>query len=149
MTTTAIKKSTATKKDSVKALNADRLYATGRRKSASARVFMRPGNGKVTVNGRDIEAYFARPVSRMVLNQPFAATKTAQQYDIRCTVKGSGLSGQAGAIRLGIARCLAQVSEDMKKVLRSGGFLTRDSRKVERKKYGRKKARKSFQFSKR
>lgn len=126
-----------------------RLYATGRRKNASARVWIKPGNGKVTVNGRDIATFFARPVSQMIINQPFVATKTAGQFDVICTVKGGGLSGQAGAIRHGISRALDAADASLHSILRQGGFLTRDSRVVERKKPGRAKARRSFQFSKR
>ena len=132
-----------------KNVSSDRVYATGRRKEASARVWISKGAGKITVNGREIEKYFARAVLRMIVNQPFAATNTAGQYDVYCTVAGSGLSGQAGAVRHGISRALDKTDEALRTILRSGGFLTRDSRKVERKKYGRAKARKSFQFSKR
>lgn len=127
----------------------ERFYATGRRKEAVARVWLSRGTGKVIVNNRDITQYFARPVLRMIINQPFSATDTIGQYDIVSTVKGSGLSGQAGALRLGISRALDTCSPDLHSTLRKGGFLTRDSRKVERKKFGHKKARKSFQFSKR
>lgn len=126
-----------------------RSYATGRRKDAVARVWLKPGKGTVTVNGREVEKYFARPVLRMILNQPFVAVKSPSGYDIKATVKGGGLSGQAGAIRHAISRALDNFNPDYHGVLRQGGFLTRDSRVVERKKYGRKKARKSFQFSKR
>lgn len=127
-----------------------RTYATGRRKSSStARVWIKPGNGKVVVNGKEIEKYFVRPVLRMIINQPFVVTGTDQRFDVVCTVKGGGLSGQAGAIRHGISRALDKSDPDLHAILRKGGFLTRDSRVVERKKYGRKKARKSFQFSKR
>lgn len=124
-------------------------YGTGRRKAAIARVWVRRGSGKITVNGRDLAAYFARPVLRMVINQPFAVIDRIGNFDITCTVVGGGLSGQAGAVRLGISRALNQVDTAFHKPLRSGGFLTRDDRVVERKKYGRKKARRSFQFSKR
>jgi len=126
-----------------------RSYGTGRRKESSARVWLQRGNGKITVNGKDISSYFKRPVLRTIINQAFAATGVAGQYDVLCTVMGGGLSGQAGAIRHGISRALDQADHSLHSILRSGGFLTRDSRKVERKKYGRKKARKSFQFSKR
>lgn len=126
-----------------------RAYATGRRKDAVARVWLRPGNGKVTVNGREVEKYFARPVLRMILNQPFVAVRGAGGYDVLCTVEGGGLSGQAGAVRHAISRALDKYNPDFHSVLRQGGFLTRDSRVVERKKYGRRKARRSFQFSKR
>lgn len=128
---------------------AGRIYATGRRKSAAARVWIAKGNGRIIINGKDAEKYLARPVLRMIINQPFAVTNTAGLFDVWCTVEGSGLSGQAGAIRHGISRALDKTHEDMHQPLRQGGFLTRDSRTVERKKYGRKKARKSFQFSKR
>lgn len=127
----------------------EKIYATGRRKEASARVWIAPGNGRITVNGLDIVKYFARPVLRMIINQPLAATQAAGQYDVVCTVKGSGLSGQAGAVRHGISRALSTVVESFHTVLSHGGYLTRDDREVERKKFGRKKARKSFQFSKR
>jgi small subunit ribosomal protein S9 len=126
-----------------------RAYATGRRKNAIARVWIKPGSGKVTVNGRDQEVYFARPVLRMVLAQPIVAAERVDQFDVICTVKGGGLSGQAGAVRHGISRALVNYEPGLRRVLKAGGFLTRDSRAVERKKYGRKKARRSFQFSKR
>lgn len=124
-------------------------YGTGRRKNSVARVWVKPGSGKVTVNGKVIEQYFARPVLRMLLNQPFGAVNRVGSYDVNCTVKGGGLSGQAGAVRLGISRALDQLDEAFHPILRRGGFLTRDSRVVERKKYGKAKARRSFQFSKR
>jgi small subunit ribosomal protein S9 len=126
-----------------------RAYATGKRKNAVARVWIKPGTGKITVNGRDIETYFARPVLRMILNQPFEAANRKDQYDIWCTVKGGGLSGQAGAVRHGLSKALTYYEPDLRPVLKKGGFLTRDSRVVERKKYGKAKARRSFQFSKR
>jgi small subunit ribosomal protein S9 len=126
-----------------------RAYATGRRKDAVARVWIKPGAGRVTVNGRDIETYFARPVLRMVINQPFVAAGREGSYDVTCTVKGGGLSGQAGAVRFGISRALINFEPTLRPVLKKGGFLTRDARVVERKKYGRAKARRSFQFSKR
>ncbi len=126
-----------------------RAYATGKRKNAVARVWIKPGTGKLTVNGRDGEAYFARPVLRMIINQPFVAVKREGQYDIWCTVTGGGLSGQAGAVRHGISKALTNFEPELRQVLKGGGFLTRDSRMVERKKYGRRKARRSFQFSKR
>ena len=126
-----------------------RVYSTGRRKEASARVWVAKGAGRIIVNGKAIEKYFARPVLRMIVNQPFAVTNTANQYDVWCTVSGSGLSGQAGAVRHGISRALDIECPDFHVILRKGGFLTRDSRTVERKKYGHKKARKRFQFSKR
>ncbi len=126
-----------------------RSYATGKRKNAIARVWIKPGPGKITVNGRDVETYFARPVLRMLLNQPFNAAGREGQYDVVCTVKGGGLSGQAGAVRHGISRALTYFEPGLRPALKSGGFLTRDSRVVERKKYGKRKARRSFQFSKR
>ena len=126
-----------------------RAYATGRRKNAVARVWLKPGKGQISVNGREVEKYFARPVLRMMLNQPFAAVRGEGSYDIMCTVKGGGLSGQAGAVRHAISRALDNYNPQNHTVLRQGGFLTRDSRVVERKKYGKPKARKSFQFSKR
>lgn len=126
-----------------------RSYGTGRRKDASARVWVKSGTGKIIVNGEEVEKYFARPVLRMILNQPFGATHTAGQFDVWCTVAGGGLSGQAGAVRHGISRALDNFDPTLHKILRQGGFLTRDSRVVERKKYGRAKARKRFQFSKR
>jgi len=126
-----------------------RAYATGRRKTSVARVWVKPGAGRITVNGRDIEAYFARPVLRMIINQPFEVANRVRQFDIRCTVKGGGLSGQAGAVRHGISRALEAYDPGLRPPLKAGGFLTRDPRKVERKKYGYAKARRSFQFSKR
>lgn len=126
-----------------------RAYATGRRKDAVARVWIKPGKGKVIVNGREQMIYFARPTQRMIINQPFQATSREGSYDVICTVKGGGLSGQAGAVRHGISRALDAFEPDLHVILRQGGFLTRDSRVVERKKYGQKKARKRFQFSKR
>ena len=126
-----------------------RSYATGKRKNAIARVWIKPGPGKIVVNGRDVETYFARPVLRMVINQPFAVTDREGQYDIYCTVKGGGLSGQAGALRHGISKALTLYEPTLRGALKSEGLLTRDSRVVERKKYGRRKARRSFQFSKR
>jgi small subunit ribosomal protein S9 len=126
-----------------------RSYATGKRKNAVARVWIRPGNGKIEVNGRDSPVYFARPVLRMLLNQPFVVTDRLGQFDVWCTVQGGGLSGQAGAVRHGISRALTFYEPGLRPVLKHGGFLTRDSRVVERKKYGKAKARRSFQFSKR
>ena len=126
-----------------------RAYATGRRKNAIARVWIKPGNGRVTVNGRDQEQFFARPVLRMIIKQPFDVTSRVDQFDVMCTVTGGGLSGQAGAVRLGISKALVNYAPGLRPALKSGGFLTRDSRVVERKKYGRAKARRSFQFSKR
>ncbi len=126
-----------------------RAYATGKRKNAIARVWIRPGNGKIEVNGRDSPVYFARPVLRMLINQPFVSTDRLGQFDVWATVKGGGLSGQAGAVRHGISKALTFYEPALRPVLKHGGFLTRDSRVVERKKYGKAKARRSFQFSKR
>jgi small subunit ribosomal protein S9 len=126
-----------------------RAYATGRRKDAVARVWVKPGSGRVTVNGRDIEVYFARPVSRMLIHQPFVIASRVNQFDVHATVKGGGLSGQAGALRHGISRALVAYDPNLRPALKSGGFLRRDPRRVERKKYGLRKARRSFQFSKR
>ncbi len=126
-----------------------RAYATGRRKNAVARVWIRPGTGRFLINGREDQVYFARPVLRMLINQPFIAAKREGQFDVTCTVVGGGLSGQAGAVRHGISRALTLYEPPLRPVLKSGGFLTRDSRVVERKKYGKAKARRSFQFSKR
>jgi small subunit ribosomal protein S9 len=126
-----------------------RSYATGRRKDAVARVWIKPGSGKITVNGRDQEVYFARPTLRLVLNQPFGVADRTGQYDVVCTVKGGGLSGQAGAVKHGISQALTKFEPALRSVVKAAGFLTRDSRAVERKKYGKAKARKSFQFSKR
>ncbi|WP_221939073.1 30S ribosomal protein S9 [Mycobacterium sp. KBS0706] len=126
-----------------------RAYGTGRRKDAVARVWIKPGTGKVTVNGRDQEIYFARPVLRMLLKQPFEVCDRVNQFDIVCTVKGGGLSGQAGAVRHGLSRALENYEPGLRPALKAQGFLTRDSRVVERKKYGKAGARRSFQFSKR
>jgi small subunit ribosomal protein S9 len=126
-----------------------RAYATGKRKNAVARVWIKPGSGKVTVNGRDIGVYFARPVLRMLLNQPFEIAARIDQYDVMATVAGGGLSGQAGAVRHGISKALTYYEPGLRPPLKAAGFLTRDARVVERKKYGRAKARRSFQFSKR
>ena len=126
-----------------------RSYGTGRRKSATARVWLKPGSGKITINGKDQEEYFARPVLRMVLEQPLIEADRRTQYDVIATVKGSGLSGQAGAVRHGIARALVNFEPELRRTLKPFGFMTRDPRVVERKKYGRAKARRSFQFSKR
>jgi small subunit ribosomal protein S9 len=126
-----------------------RAYATGKRKNAVARVWIKPGKGQITINGRDQEIYFARPVLRMMIAQPLTVSDRATQYDVICTVEGSGLSGQAGAIRHGLSHALTHFEPELRKVLKPHGFLTRDSRVVERKKYGRAKARRSFQFSKR
>ena len=126
-----------------------RAYATGRRKDAIARVWLKPGSGKIVVNGRDQETYFARPTLRLVINQPFGITDRVGQYDVVATVKGGGLSGQAGAVLHGIAQALTRFEPVLRTTVKREGFLTRDSRVVERKKYGKAKARKSFQFSKR
>ena len=126
-----------------------RSYATGKRKNAVARVWLKPGSGKYTINGRDWETYFARPTLRMIIDEPFATIDRTGQYDVWCTVSGGGLSGQAGAVRHGIAKAMVLYEPDIRRVLRSGGYLTRDARVVERKKYGKRKARRSFQFSKR
>ncbi len=144
-TKTAAPKAVKEKADSKELIT----YGTGRRKNAIARVWLKRGNGKITVNGKGLEEYFARPVLRMIINQPFSAVDRIGNFDINCTVLGGGLSGQAGAIRLGISRALDAYDAVFHKPLRTGGFLTRDSRVVERKKYGHKKARRSFQFSKR
>ena len=126
-----------------------RAYATGRRKDAVARVWLKPGTGKITVNGRDQEIYFARPTLRLVINQPFGVAGREGQYDVIATVKGGGLSGQAGAVKHGIAQALTRFEPILRTPVKQAGFLTRDSRAVERKKYGKAKARRSFQFSKR
>ena len=126
-----------------------RAYATGRRKDAVARVWLKPGSGKITINGRDQEVYFARPTLRLVINQVFGITERSGQYDVVCTVKGGGLSGQAGAVKHGISQAITRYEPALRAPVKAAGFLTRDSRTVERKKYGRAKARRSFQFSKR
>lgn len=126
-----------------------RAYGTGRRKNAIARVWVKAGSGKVTINGRDVEQYFARPVLRMILNQCFEVTERQGQFDVIATVTGGGLSGQAGAVRHGLSRALQNFEPALRPALKKAGFLTRDSRVVERKKYGKAKARRSFQFSKR
>ncbi len=126
-----------------------RAYATGKRKNAVARVWLKPGSGIIKINGKVSDDYFARPVLRMLINQPLVAAERVDQFDVTCSVTGGGLSGQAGAIRHGISKCLVNFEPEVKKALKPGGFLTRDSRVVERKKYGRAKARRSFQFSKR
>ena len=127
----------------------NRAYATGKRKTSIARVWIKPGTGKVQVNGRSMDVYFARPVLRMILEQPFKVCNRLSQYDVFCTVAGGGLSGQAGAVRHGISKALTHYEPELRPVLKVDGFLTRDSRKVERKKYGHYKARRRFQFSKR
>ena len=126
-----------------------RAYATGKRKNAVARVWIKPGVGKISVNAKDFEQYFARPVLQMLLKQPLQAVNRLSQFDVTATVSGGGLSGQAGAVRHGISKALTYYEPDLRPTLKKGGFLTRDSRVVERKKYGRAKARRSFQFSKR
>jgi small subunit ribosomal protein S9 len=126
-----------------------RAYATGKRKNAIARVWVKPGTGKMTVNGKEYAAYFARPVLQMLLLQPVVATNRVGQFDVVATVVGGGLSGQAGAVRHGVSKALTYYEPGLRPVLKKGGFLTRDSRVVERKKYGKAKARRSFQFSKR
>ena len=126
-----------------------RAYATGKRKDAVARVWIKPGKGAITVNGRALDVYFARPVLRMILTQPLVIANRVNQYDMMITVAGGGLSGQAGAVRHGLSKALTYYEPDLRPALKKGGFLTRDSRVVERKKYGHRKARASFQFSKR
>jgi small subunit ribosomal protein S9 len=126
-----------------------RAYATGKRKNAVARVWIKPGVGKININAKDFAAYFARPVLQMLLKQPLQAVDRLSQFDVTATVSGGGLSGQAGAVRHGISKALTYYEPDLRPVLKKGGFLTRDSRVVERKKYGKMKARRSFQFSKR
>ena len=126
-----------------------RSYATGKRKDAVARVWIKPGKGTITVNGRALAVYFARPVLRMILQQPFGIASRVGQYDVVVSVAGGGLSGQAGAVRHGLSKALTYFEPELRGALKKAGFLTRDSRVVERKKYGRKKARRSFQFSKR
>ncbi len=127
----------------------EQYYATGRRKTSTARVRLFPGKGQILVNGKSLEEYFKREVLKMVIEQPFEATQTLGKFDVLVNMKGGGLSGQAEALRLGIARALLKWNEELRPELRAGGFLTRDPREVERKKYGRPKARKRFQFSKR
>jgi small subunit ribosomal protein S9 len=126
-----------------------RSYATGRRKNAVALVWIKPGRGEITINGKQVGTYFARPVLRMLITQPFLVSDRYNQFDVFCTVVGGGLSGQAGAVRHGISRALTYFEPDLRGILKGAGFLTRDSRVVERKKYGKAKARRSFQFSKR
>ena len=126
-----------------------RSYATGKRKDAVARVWVKPGSGKVTVNGKEMSAYFARPVLQMVIGQPFQVANVTGEFDVMATVKGGGLSGQAGAVKHGISKALSLYDPELRPSLKAAGFLTRDARVVERKKYGKRKARRSFQFSKR
>ena len=135
--------------ESIGTKQSEKFYATGRRKEATARVWITKGTGKIVINSRDINGYLDRPILRMVVEQPFVVTETANKYDVWCTVKGSGTAGQAGAIKHGISRALDKIDESLHGALKSAGFLTRDSRVVERKKYGHKKARKRFQFCKR
>ena len=126
-----------------------RAYATGKRKDAVARVWVMPGKGNITINEKSLDQYFARPVLKMIINQPFEVTNRVNEFDVVCTVKGGGLSGQAGAIKHGISKALNEYEPELRTVLKQAGFLTRDDRVVERKKYGRAKARRSYQFSKR
>jgi small subunit ribosomal protein S9 len=126
-----------------------RAYATGKRKDAVARVWIKPGHGRIVVNEKDFNLYFARPVLQMILKQPLVTANRVSQYDVVCTVSGGGLSGQAGAVRHGLSKALTYYEPELRSVLKKAGFLTRDSRVVERKKYGKAKARRSFQFSKR
>jgi len=133
----------------IKLDNKNRAYATGKRKESIARVWLKKGKGNISINGKTIENYFFRPVLRMIINQPLEVIQSSKDYDIVATVKGGGLSGQAGALRLGIARCIEKINPDNRLSLKKEGLLTRDPRMVERKKFGQKKARKKFQFSKR
>lgn len=147
-----IKAATSTTEVKVRKANKDKLgrsYATGKRKDAVARVWIKPGKGNITINDKSIDQYFARPVLKMVINQPFEITNRVNEFDVVCTVKGGGLSGQAGAIKHGISIALNEYEPELRSVLKKAGFLTRDDRVVERKKYGRAKARRSYQFSKR
>lgn len=147
-----IKVSATAEKNEIRKPNRDkfgRSYATGKRKDAVARVWIKPGKGNITVNSKDIDVYFARPVLKMVINQPFEVTNRVNEFDVVCTVSGGGLSGQAGAIKHGISKALNEYEPELRAVLKKAGFLTRDDRVVERKKYGLAKARRSYQFSKR
>ena len=135
--------------DKTKLDNFGRAYSTGKRKDAVARVWIKPGSGKVVVNDKELNTYFARPVLQMILRQPFQVAGVEDQFDVQATVKGGGLSGQAGAVKHGISKALQLYDPDLRSALKAAGFLTRDSRVVERKKYGKRKARRSFQFSKR
>ncbi|MBE6450656.1 MAG: 30S ribosomal protein S9 [Alphaproteobacteria bacterium] len=149
-----IKSATTTKAEIsvTRKANKDKLgrsYATGKRKDAVARVWIMPGKGNITVNDKNIDTYFARPVLKMIINQPFEITNRVNEFDVVCTVKGGGLSGQAGAIKHGISKALNEYEPELRSVLKQAGFLTRDDRVVERKKYGKAKARRSYQFSKR
>ncbi len=147
-----IKASAASAEVKVRKANRDkqgRSYATGKRKDAVARVWIKPGKGNVTINDKSIDQYFARPVLKMIINQPFEVANRENEFDVVCTVKGGGLSGQAGAIKHGIAKALNEYEPELRTVLKKAGFLTRDARVVERKKFGKAKARRSYQFSKR
>ena len=147
-----IKAATSTTEVKVRKANKDKLgrsYATGKRKDAVARVWIKPGKGNITINDKSIDQYFDRPVLKMVINQPFEITNRVNEFDVVCTVKGGGLSGQAGAIKHGISIALNEYEPELRSVLKKAGFLTRDDRVVERKKYGKAKARRSYQFSKR
>ena len=147
-----IKAATVATEVKVRKSNKDKLgrsYATGKRKDAVARVWIKPGKGNITINDKSIDQYFARPVLKMVINQPFEITNRVNEFDVVCTVKGGGLSGQAGAIKHGISIALNEYEPELRAVLKKAGFLTRDDRVVERKKYGKAKARRSYQFSKR
>lgn len=147
-----IKVTAKEEKTEVRKSNRDKLgraYATGKRKDAVARVWLKPGKGNITVNSKNIDEYFARPVLKMVINQPFEVTNRVNEFDVVCTVSGGGLSGQAGAIKHGISKALNEYEPELRAVLKKAGFLTRDDRVVERKKYGLAKARRSYQFSKR
>ncbi len=147
-----IKAAAKEEKTEVRKSNRDKLgraYATGKRKDAVARVWLKPGKGNITVNSKNIDEYFARPVLKMVINQPFEVTNRENEFDVICTVSGGGLSGQAGAIKHGISKALNEYEPELRAVLKKAGFLTRDDRVVERKKYGLAKARRSYQFSKR
>lgn len=143
------KKEEPASKPKVRVDGKGRAYATGRRKDASARIWVKPGKGKITINGRDVKEYFARPVLQMIVNQPFTVVARAGAYDVEGTVVGGGLSGQAGAVKHGISRALTYLEPDLRSPLKKAGLLTRDPRTVERKKYGRYKARRRFQYSKR
>ncbi len=147
-----IKSASKTEEVKVRKANRDkqgRSYATGKRKDAVARVWVKPGKGVITINDKSIDTYFARPVLKMIINQPFEVANRENEFDVICTVKGGGLSGQAGAIKHGIAKALNEYEPELRSVLKKAGFLTRDDRVVERKKYGKAKARRSYQFSKR
>ena len=147
-----IKASAASAEVKVRKANRDkqgRSYATGKRKDAVARVWIKPGKGNITINEKSIDLYFARPVLKMIINQPFEVANRENEFDVICTVKGGGLSGQAGAIKHGIAKALNEYEPELRTVLKKAGFLTRDARVVERKKFGKAKARRSYQFSKR